>query len=112
MRLLFLVAVIAAFVVVFRLPETRASGLDVSEDDQAGLRTLLQSIEYAAITGKTGECGALSPLPLYAAAPSPEDWQALCGAVVTKDATLCGTISATIVPDLRAFCGAVFRAHS
>ena len=115
MRLLFLFGIVGYAAIALLVP--RASALpmratpDIISMETAANRKLLQIIERVAGIGDVQGCETLSPIPLYESSPSLGDWQTMCTAFIRRDAGICGKISDTLKPDLRAFCFASFT-HS
>jgi hypothetical protein len=113
MRLLLFVGAVLYVGVALRLPLTSArNAVSLYPNVRASVRYLLHTVEAAAITGREGDCAALSPIPLYEGGPSVDDWQAFCDAVTSKDAARCGDVSAMLTPDLRTFCLRTFASPS
>lgn len=107
MRLMLLLLV-AAYPALCLLPSVQARASLLSEGDRAAARMVLHQIAYVSLRGTTADCETLSPLPLYAGAPSADDWTTFCRGIVHHDATACVRIPAMLTPDLRGFCAASF----
>lgn len=109
MRSLLLLSLVGYAVLCFRMPvNAEAAAVSVSVASRNEVRTVLQLVERSTVLETEEDCTMLSPLPLYERSPSVDDWTSFCAAVVKREPERCASISATISPDLRAFCSSIF----
>lgn len=114
MRIVVLLLAVGFLFLGLRLPQTSASTTraEVLPREREVVRSVMHQVERAAALGDEEECGALSPIPLFAGSPGGDDWETFCAALVQRDGSLCDRIAARLTPDLRGFCTAVFSFHS